>query len=155
MNERANFAVTLQVPRPHAGVPEAATIARWINVLPVDGSTNYELTVRVVDVDEGRALNKKWRGVDKPTNVLSFPLTDEFLPHYLGDIVVCAPLVENEARAQGKAVEAHWAHLIVHGVLHLLGYGHDEAEGAKNMEAVEREVLAEFGFPDPYLVLNT
>lgn len=120
-----------------------------------------ELTIRVVDEREGRALNRRYRGKDGPTNVLSFPCElPEGVPpgeadllklhELLGDVVICAPVVEREARTQGKASPAHWAHLVVHGVLHLLGYDHQAPEQAARMEAREREILAGLGFPDPY-----
>jgi probable rRNA maturation factor len=103
----------------------------------------------VVGPAESRALNRRYRGKDKPTNVLSFPCE---APGELGDVVICAPVVAREAREQGKAVAAHWAHMVVHGVLHLRGFDHIRAAQAKVMEARERAILARLSFPDPYTI---
>jgi len=105
-----------------------------------------------VDAAESQALNRRFRGKDRPTNVLSFPadLPPELELPLLGDLVVCREVVEAEAAEQGKPAEAHWAHMVVHGTLHLLGYDHETAEGAEAMEALEAEILSEFGWPDPY-----
>ena len=111
-----------------------------------------ELTVRIVDEEESQQLNFEYREKDKPTNVLSFPF--DAPPHVpiplLGDLVVCKQVVANEAVEQKKTSEAHWAHMIVHGCLHLLGFDHIEDEEAEEMEGIERVVLAELGFEDPY-----
>jgi len=111
------------------------------------------LTLRIVGSPESRSLNRTWRGKDKPTNVLSFPAGD--VPAGgggapLGDIAICAPVVLREAREQGKLRTAHWAHMVAHGVLHLLGYDHVKPRDAKLMEAREVEILAQFGYADPY-----
>ncbi|MEZ5559441.1 MAG: rRNA maturation RNase YbeY [Pseudomonadales bacterium] len=110
-----------------------------------------ELCVRVVTAGESRQLNAAYRHIDKPTNVLSFP-ADVALPdvRVLGDIVVCAAVVAAEAAAQGKRLEDHFAHMIVHGVLHLLGYDHDQGDEAERMESLEREILGRFDIADPY-----
>lgn len=111
-----------------------------------------EVVIRVVDRPEGAELNERYRGKAGPTNVLSFPfqappgIADEVL----GDIVICAPVVLDEAAAQRKRVEAHWAHLTVHGMLHLQGYDHVEEREAEVMETQEAAILAALGFPDPY-----
>ena len=114
-----------------------------------------ELTLRIVDEDESAALNSKYRGKRGPTNVLSFSADripgaagPELLP--LGDLVICAAVVQREAREQGKPAPAHWAHMVVHGVLHLQGHDHETSAEAAVMEARERELLAALGFPDPY-----
>jgi probable rRNA maturation factor len=111
-----------------------------------------ELTVRIVDEEESQQLNFEYRGKDKPTNVLSFPF--EAPAHVplplLGDLIVCKQVVAREAVEQGKTSEAHWAHMIVHGCLHLLGYDHIEDDEAEEMEGIERIVLADLGFEDPY-----
>jgi len=100
----------------------------------------------VVGSRESRALNERWRGRAQPTNVLSFPGDGRLI----GDIVVCAPVVAREARAQGKALSAHWAHMVLHGTLHLLGFDHARAADARRMERRERALLARLGFADPY-----
>ncbi len=131
-------------------LPGRAEVARWVRTARqgVAGA----LCVRFVDEPEGRDLNRRFRGVDRATNVLSFPVDamPPGLPPLLGDVVVCAPIVEAEARAQGKAPAAHYAHMIVHGVLHLRGYDHQQCDAAKVMEALERELLGSLGFADPY-----
>ena len=117
------------------------------------------VSVSIVDAAASEALNAEWRGKDGPTNVLAFPageapeLPDETPP--AGDLVICAGVVLEEATAQGKALEAHWAHMVVHGSLHLLGYDHIEAAQAEAMEAVERRAMAAMGFTDPYEVHDT
>ncbi len=103
-------------------------------------------TIRVVGAAESRKLNRTWRGKDKPTNVLSF--TSE---HDVGDLAICAPVVAREAREQGKQPAAHWAHMVVHGVLHLLGYDHENDRDAARMEARETKILAQLGMPNPYV----
>jgi probable rRNA maturation factor len=109
--------------------------------------------VRVVGAAESRELNARWRGKDKPTNVLSFP-SGAAIPGEaameLGDIVICAPVVAREAREQGKAPRAHWAHMIVHGTLHLLGFDHEREHEARRMEAREVAILESFGYSSPY-----
>ncbi len=135
-------------------LPEPAAIRRWA-VAAAGSEHGGEVTVRIVADDESAALNEAYRGKQGPTNVLAFPadvppLPDEAGPVPLGDIVICAPVVEREAAAQGKTVTAHFAHLVVHGTLHLIGHDHDEEAAASVMENREREVLAGFGFQDPY-----
>lgn len=111
-----------------------------------------ELTVRIVDEDEARTLNRTYRDKDYVPNVLSFPFNAgrETGRGLLGDVMICAPVVEREAGEQGKTRLAHWSHLVVHGVLHCCGFGHDTEGEAERMEGLERRILAEFGFPDPY-----
>ena len=106
-----------------------------------------EFTIRIVDETEGAELNQRWRNKPGPTNVLSFPAG---MDDYLGDIVICAPVVEREAVEQGKTPEAHWAHLTVHGLLHLCGYDHQTDAEATEMERLETELLQKLGYPDPY-----
>ncbi|MDO9322073.1 MAG: rRNA maturation RNase YbeY [Pseudomonas sp.] len=116
-------------------------------------SADSELTIRLVDEPEGRELNHTWRGKDYATNVLSFPadIPDGLLDiPLLGDLVICVPVVEREAAEQGKDLAAHWAHLVIHGGLHLLGYDHIDDDEAIEMEDLERKLLAELGYPDPY-----
>lgn len=114
-----------------------------------------EVSVRVVEAGEMQALNREYRQRDAPTNVLSFPAGEiEGLPkeatQNLGDIVICADIVNDEASVQDKAREAHWAHMLVHGMLHLLGYDHEDAAEAATMEELEKRVLARYGVADPY-----
>ncbi len=133
--------------------PAAADLQRWCELALRQRSGDSELTIRLVDEEEGRELNRTWRQKNYATNVLSFPadVPDEFLDiPLLGDLVICVPVVEREAAEQGKTLDAHWAHLVIHGCLHLLGYDHIEDAEAEEMEALERQLLAELGHPDPY-----
>lgn len=132
------------------GVPLRPLLRRWVRAaLDVDGPRGGQVTIRLVDDDEGRTLNKDYRGKDYATNVLSFPYATE--PVVCGDLVVCAPVVAREAEAQGKALEAHYAHLVVHGILHLQGYDHETSDvDAQLMEDKERSILAVLGYADPY-----
>ena len=116
------------------------------------GCDEVEVAIRVVDDCESQELNRTYRGFDKPTNVLSFraDLPSEVELPLLGDLVICAPVVEREAYEQEKTVEAHYAHMAVHGTLHLLGYDHEDDPSATLMEDLERKVMAGLGFPDPY-----
>jgi probable rRNA maturation factor len=154
--------VELQVACRAETIPHEDDIRGWIeDALRASGGAAagaYDVVVRVVDERESRALNYRFRHKDKPTNVLAFPADDgvaiEGLPAApsmpLGDLAVCAPVVEREARVQGKSAAAHWGHLLVHGTLHLLGYDHrDEAEAAE-MEGLETRILAARGIADPY-----
>lgn len=134
-------------------LPSEAQLRQLVQLALRQRTADSELTIRLVDEAEGRELNHTWRHKDYATNVLSFPadVPDELLDiPLLGDLVICVPVVEREAREQGKPLEAHWAHLVIHGCLHLLGYDHLEDEEAEEMEALERELLAELGHPDPY-----
>ncbi len=136
-----------------AAAPDDAAFRRWCELALRQRTADSELTIRLVDEAEGRELNHTWRHKDHATNVLSFPadVPDELLDiPLLGDLVICIPVVEREAREQGKTLDAHWAHLVIHGCLHLLGYDHIDDEEAEEMEALERTLLAELGHPDPY-----
>ncbi|MGL5947883.1 MAG: rRNA maturation RNase YbeY [Aeromonas sp.] len=137
-----------------AGLPSLEQFQHWVDTCVLDFQTEAELTIRVVDEAESQSLNHSYRAKDKPTNVLSFPFE---VPagielSLLGDLVICRQVVEREAQEQGKAPLAHWAHMVVHGCLHLLGYDHIEESDAQEMEDLEREYLAELGYPDPYLL---
>ncbi len=134
------------------GVPTRASFARWAGLALPARMRRGELSIRVVDADEGRALNRRWRGRNYPTNVLSFP-ADPLPgggPRLLGDLVLCAPVVLAEAESQGKPAHHHWAHLTIHGLLHLAGYDHERVDAAAKMQAIERKLLASLGIPDPY-----
>jgi probable rRNA maturation factor len=123
-------------------------VARWIRAaLAVDG-VDGEITVRIVGEDEGRALNRDFRQKDYATNVLTFDYAQE--PVVMADLVICAPVIEREAKEQGKALNAHYAHMLVHGTLHAQGFDHQVEDEALAMEAQERLVLADLGFDDPY-----
>jgi probable rRNA maturation factor len=132
------------------GIPTTATLRQWARE-SIGGDPPGELTIRIVDEAESASLNGRFRQKPKPTNVLSFPYEAEALDEpILGDLVICAPVVAREAGEQGKSADSHWAHMVVHGVLHLLGYDHENDEDAEKMEARELEILARLGFSDPY-----
>ncbi len=151
---RLDVAVSYALPR--TGLPAANSFRKWV-AAALDGRIREaDLAVRLVDAREGRSLNRHYRGKDQATNVLSFPAAlPEGLPEgvrmpLLGDIVLCAPVVAREAREQRKPLAAHYAHLTVHGVLHLLGWNHEDEREAECMEGLEREILAGLGIDDPY-----
>ena len=137
---------------PRKGVPAPASFKRWAEAACRGRIKRADIAIRVVDEREGRHLNHHYRGKDYATNVLSFPaeLPEGVTLPLLGDLVICAPVVAREAAAQGKTLNAHYAHLTVHGVLHLLGLDHEDEREAEAMEAIERAVLAELGHADPY-----
>ena len=139
---------------PRAGIPSAVSFRRWV-AAALDGRIRRaDLAIRLVDAKEGRAFNRHYRGKDYATNVLSFPaeLPEGVELPVLGDLVICAPVVAREAREQGKRLADHYAHLTVHGALHLLGWDHEDEREAECMEQLEREILATLGVDDPYLV---
>ncbi len=136
-----------------APAPSDEAFRRWCELALRQRTADSEMTIRLVDETEARELNHTYRHKDYATNVLSFPadVPDDMLDiPLLGDLVICNPVVAREAAEQGKALDAHWAHLVIHGCLHLLGYDHIDDEEADEMEALERELLAELGYPDPY-----
>lgn len=139
---------------PRRGIPSAASFRRWSEAALVGARHRRpaELSIRIVGAREGRALNLRYRDRNYATNVLSFPveLPPGVRSPLLGDIVICAPVVAREAREQGKILRDHYAHLAVHGVLHLLGFDHQNDEDAGRMEALEIRVLAGLWLPDPY-----
>jgi probable rRNA maturation factor len=141
------LSLTLQNVSDQTNLPTPAQFRKWAKAtLRVD----TEVTIRLVDEIEGRALNKMYRGKDYATNVLTFPLTEE--PHLMGDIIICAPVVAAEALAQNKSLGAHYAHLTVHGVLHLHGYDHEIEAQAELMEGLETAIVCKLGYADPYLI---
>lgn len=137
-------------------IPNEKKILQWINTtlthLPETTDIPNEITLRIVDKNEMAKLNQQFRGKSGPTNILSFandPIPG-FKPTSLGDLVICAPLVEEEAKEQKKTLEAHWAHLVIHGILHLLNYDHIDPQEAATMESLEVLILKQLGFTNPY-----
>lgn len=161
------LAVTVQMASSRRGVPHARSLNRWAQTAcahyPPRGDRELALTIRIVGAAESRRLNRTWRNKDKPTNVLSFP-TAPLAPgnngvpsrfpakefSELGDLAICAPVVAREAKEQGKTAQAHWAHMVVHGVLHLLGFDHENDRDGDVMEAREVKILAQLGYDNPY-----
>jgi probable rRNA maturation factor len=159
----AVIAIDIQMASTVDSVPDEKAIQAWLDdvIGSAGDGTSREISVRIVDEEEGRALNNQYRQQDKATNVLSFPAVgaDEVglppeLSQALGDIVICGPVVEREAVEQNKEIASHWAHLLVHGALHLLGYDHETDEEADVMEQLETRILATRGIADPYAVRN-
>ncbi|HEY9036346.1 MAG TPA: rRNA maturation RNase YbeY [Pseudomonadales bacterium] len=135
-----------------AGIPSDRAFRLWAHAVLDSLKPDAEVHLRIVDATEMQTLNREYRGKDKPTNVLSFPAdlpAGVPLP-LLGDIAICASVVTNEAVAQNKPLKAHWAHLLVHGLLHLLGHDHEHANDAARMESLETEILLSLDFPAPY-----
>jgi len=132
----------------------------WINAVEADPNRRYRLTIRIVDEAEAQRFNREYRKRDYATNVLSFPadlpegLPAEVRASELGDLLMCAPVVVREAREQHRPADDHWAHLTIHGLLHLLGYDHQQPEEATIMESLETEILAKLGISDPYVELT-
>ncbi|KGT90375.1 metal-binding heat shock protein [Erwinia typographi] len=135
------------------GLPAESDFHRWLEAVLLQFQPESEVTIRVVDQAESHELNHTYRGKDKPTNVLSFPFEAPpgiELP-LLGDLIICRQVVEEEAAAQEKPLLAHWAHMVVHGSLHLLGYDHIEDDEAEEMESIETEIMLALGYDDPYI----
>ena len=135
------------------GLPTEEQIVQWATAAVQPEGDEVEMTVRIVDEVESHELNLAYRGKDRPTNVLSFPFEcpDEVELPLLGDLVICRQVVEREAAEQEKPLMAHWAHMVVHGSLHLLGYDHIEDNEAEEMESLETQIMQGLGFDDPYL----
>ena len=152
--------VSVSYALPRVGLPAAVSFRKWVEAALNGRIREADLAVRIVDTKEGRALNRHYRGKDYATNVLSFPadiaegvkMPKGVKMPLLGDIVICAPVVAREAREQSKTLAAHYAHLTVHGTLHLLGWNHEDDKDAEAMELLERQVLAELGIGDPYTI---
>ncbi|NAW69673.1 rRNA maturation RNase YbeY [Vibrio sp. V27_P1S3P104] len=134
-------------------LPSFEDFSNWLTAAITPFQHQAEVTIRIVDQAESHQLNLDYRGKDKPTNVLSFPFEapPEVELDLLGDLVICQPVVEQEAIEQEKPLMAHWAHMVVHGSLHLLGYDHIDDQDADEMEALETEIMQKMGFNDPYL----
>ena len=140
------FPAARAFPEHKAALPRA-NVVRWVKAaLFADG----ELTVRLVDADEGRTLNRTYRGKDYATNVLTFAYAESDDDPVSGDLVLCCPVIEREAAEQRKPLAAHYAHMIVHGTLHAQGYDHENEDEAQEMEALETDILGRLGFADPY-----
>lgn len=144
--------VDLQIACEATDIPSAADFTRWVETVLKQQHTEGELCIRIVDSEESRELNRDYRDKDKSTNVLSFPF--EVPPGIpltlLGDLVICAEVVAQEACEQQKPAQNHWAHMVVHGTLHLLGFDHINDDEAEQMEALERVLLAQLDIADPY-----
>jgi len=148
--------INVQIVSSEPVIPAGNELIHWARASLGANANDAEITIRIVDKNESRSLNNQWRNVNEPANVLSFPLNnDENLsPALLGDIVICAPVIRQQAAEQNKSTKAHWAHMIVHGVLHLTGYDHIKEDEAEIMESKEISILKNFGFPNPYSVQN-
>ena len=142
---RDRLSLSIQYAVKDDSLPTRAEVRKWVRATRPGAA---ELTVRFVEAEEGRRLNAQFRGKDYATNVLTFPYARETV--LAGDIVLCLPVVLREAAQQGKPAAAHFAHLVVHGMLHLQGYDHETGDDARAMEHKERGILARLGFPDPY-----
>ncbi len=147
----------LQIAVEDPDLPSAAQFELWVAAALEGRRARAALSIRLVEPAESQALNRDYRSIDRPTNVLSFPFEPppgidpaDPVNDLIGDLVICSQLVQQEAREQGKTPESHWAHLVVHGVLHLIGYHHDTPEHAAEMESLETEILVGLGFPPPY-----
>ena len=146
--------LALQVASEASGLPSKAALKTWAAAALRPSVKQAEVTVRIVDAEEGQSLNREYRGKDYATNVLTFTFDDDMpeiagLP-LMGDLVLCAPVVAKEAAEQGKTLEAHYCHLLVHGVLHLQGYDHLEDAEAEEMEDLEKQIVISLGYDDPY-----
>ncbi|MDY0006155.1 MAG: rRNA maturation RNase YbeY [Spongiibacteraceae bacterium] len=147
-----NLCLDIQAAHAAPDLPATTALETWVRAALDGHREDAELGLRIVDEPESRALNARYRGQDKPTNVLSFPAdlpADLDLP-LLGDLVICAPVVSREAREQHKPLAHHWAHMVVHGILHLLGYDHIDDADAEQMERLEISILRGLDIPDPY-----
>ncbi|MEM7565057.1 MAG: rRNA maturation RNase YbeY [Pseudomonadota bacterium] len=132
-------------------IPETDHFSKWVMASLQCSHDVLEQTIRIVDESEGRQLNRDYRGKDTATNVLAFPTESQWLDYEcLGDLVICAPVVAREAQEQGKTLEAHWAHLVVHGMLHLQGFDHQNSQECDEMEAEEIKILDSLGYTNPY-----
>lgn len=145
--------IELQLASITSGIPSRNDFIKWVGASMAESKIeDVEVVVRIVDETECATLNKNYRGKTGPTNVLSFPYESppRFETNLLGDLIICAPVIEHEAKDQGKPVDAHWAHMAVHGTLHLLGYDHQTDEQAVEMESREKIILTGLGYDDPY-----
>lgn len=149
-----SITLDLQLASTATALPTTAQFQQWLEAAVYPFQAEAEVTIRIVDIAESQQLNGQYRAKDKPTNVLSFPFQCPpgiELP-LLGDLVICAAVVADEAAEQGKALEAHWAHMVIHGCLHLLGFDHINDDDASEMEAEEIQILQQLGIANPYLL---
>lgn len=146
---KPDLSLSVQYAVKPADAPARGLFRMWVNAA-LEGDA--DVTIRIVDEKEGQCLNRDYRSKDYATNVLTFVY--ELAPACLGDIVLCAPVVSREASEQGKDLESHYAHMIIHGMLHLQGYDHEEEAGAQAMEAVETHIMRRLGYTDPYSILE-
>ena len=145
--------IDLQNDESLTNLPVQQDFETWVNAALVQKFDNLEQTIRLVGEAESRALNSQYRAKNAPTNVLSFTVENDYLDYEcLGDLVICAPVVEQEAQQQGKPLPAHWAHMVIHGMLHLQGYDHQNVAEADEMEALEAKILSTLGYTNPYNV---
>lgn len=146
------LAIEIQQASSSTDLPTEEQFSTWLNAAAQEGYEDFELCLRIVDSDEITELNHQYRDKNKATNVLSFPadLPEDIDIPLLGDIVICSTVVEQEAKEQGKTLEAHWAHLCIHGMLHLQGYDHIEDDEAEIMETLEIQILKQLGYNSPY-----
>ena len=154
MNSQNNKVhIELQIEVDPFVVPEKKFFQTVAEETLIEFNSNFDLLMRLVEVSESRLLNNRYRRSDRPTNVLSFRSSgvEEFLPNYIGDIVMCPSVIKDEAGEQKKSLDAHWAHMIVHGILHLVGFDHGTEHEASIMEERERRVLSGLQISDPYL----
>ena len=143
--------VDLQNDEACADIPSEQRFRDWVEASLQASYRQLEQTIRIVDEAESHDLNRRYRSKDAPTNVLAFPTDADYLDYdCLGDLVICAPVVSAEAATQGKTAEAHWAHLVVHGMLHLQGYDHQETADTRDMERLEIKILDTLGYTNPY-----
>jgi|WetSurMetagenome_2_1015567.scaffolds.fasta_scaffold120557_1 probable rRNA maturation factor len=149
--QKATCKINLQIASHDNAIPSKQAFKKWVNAI-ITTNNNCELNIRIVDITDSAQLNRVYRNNNAPTNILSFPFTipNGVTTNILGDLVICAPLVKEEAILQDKKLSAHWAHLTIHGVLHLLGYTHKSKSDAAVMEAKEIATLRKLGFEDPY-----
>lgn len=147
-----NIAVDVQYATDAVDVPSEKSIHTWVIAALGNIREKAELTIRIVDEDEGKDLNRQWRDTEGATNVLSFNVegVEDIEPDLLGDVIICAPVVHKEALEQQKTAESHWAHMVIHGTLHLLGYDHINDKDAEEMESLEINILKTLGYTNPY-----
>ena len=144
--------IAIQNESVETSIPDENNFTQWTNAAFSGEVADIDVTIRIVDEKEGRSINNEWRKKDYATNVLSFPIGEKLTDTstLLGDIVICAPVVKREANEQNKMIEAHWAHLVIHGMLHLQGFDHEDETDANIMETKEITILNQFGYANPY-----